>query len=235
MNRYYDEEEIRYYIEKHNIDKIVPNIWKFDKSRFHLVKSRKGEHPVESCESEVLMFLVEGSVKNCAQMKNGKRILMHISEDFEILQDLEMLHIENIEMEIETLKNAVFLELNLKGIKDNIMNDPKFLYPMLVQVAKKLSHTTIAQAMIATYNLENRLSSYIIHTASEKFDGKLVFNENLVETAELLCTSYRHLLRVLKEFCERGVLENNKGEYVITDRGKLIELASDRPIYGKFH
>ena len=130
---------------------------------------------------------------------------------------------------------AVFLELNLKGIKDNIMNDPKFLYPMLVQVAKKLSHTTIAQAMIATYNLENRLSSYIIHTASEKFDGKLVFNENLVETAELLCTSYRHLLRVLKEFCDRGVLENNKSEYVITDRDKLIELASDRPIYGKFH
>ena len=235
MNRYYDEKEIKYYIEKHGLYDLIPNIWDFDKSRFHLIKSRKGEHPIEFCDSDVLIFLVEGSVKNCARTKNGKRILMHISEDFEILKDLEMLHIENMEMEIETIKNAVFLEFNLKGIRDKIVNDPKFLYPMLEQVAKKLSNTTIAQTMIATYNLENRLSSYIIHMASEKFDGKLVFNENLVETAELLCTSYRLFLRVLREFCDKGVLENNKGEYVVIDLDKLMKLASDRPIYGKFH
>lgn len=41
----------------------------------------------------------------------------------------------------------------------------------------------------------------------------------------MLATSYRHLLRVLKGFCEEGLLERCRSGYRIADLGRLSQKA----------
>ncbi len=53
------------------------------------------------------------------------------------------------------------------------------------------------------------------------------FDENLTEIAELLGTSYRHLLRTLSEFCERGILKKEGSSYIVTEEETLMELSVD--------
>lgn len=53
------------------------------------------------------------------------------------------------------------------------------------------------------------------------------FDENLTEIAELLGTSYRHLLRTLSEFCERRILKKEGSSYIVTEEETLMELSVD--------
>ena len=71
-------------------------------------------------------------------------------------------------------------------------------------------------------SLESRLASFILKT--EK-DG--VFSYNLTECAELLCTSYRHLLRIINLFCSTNKLIKNGKSYRIIDRDYLEKISSN--------
>lgn len=55
----------------------------------------------------------------------------------------------------------------------------------------------------------------------------LCFHENLTEIAELLGTSYRHLLRTLSELCDKGILKKEGSSYIVTDERTLMELSAD--------
>ncbi|WOO37548.1 cyclic nucleotide-binding domain-containing protein [Anaerocolumna sp. AGMB13020] len=55
----------------------------------------------------------------------------------------------------------------------------------------------------------------------------LCFHENLTEIAELLGTSYRHLLRTLSELCDQGILKKEGSSYIVTDERTLMELSAD--------
>lgn len=69
-------------------------------------------------------------------------------------------------------------------------------------------------------SLENRLASVILKNADEN-----LIKPNLTEWSELLCTSYRHLLRNLKDFCNRGILEKQGKKYLILDLETLKKMA----------
>jgi hypothetical protein len=70
--------------------------------------------------------------------------------------------------------------------------------------------------------LEERLASYVMNISENN-----VFCENLTLLAELLGTSYRHLLRTLKSFCDKGYLKKENGVYKIIAPNQLSELGAD--------
>lgn len=49
---------------------------------------------------------------------------------------------------------------------------------------------------------------------------------SLIETAELLGTSYRHLNRIVRRFIDEGIIARNRGRLSVLDEGKLAELAN---------
>ena len=53
------------------------------------------------------------------------------------------------------------------------------------------------------------------------------FGENLVNIAELLGSSYRHLLRTFNTLCKKGVFIKENGIYKIINKPLLEELAGD--------
>ena len=157
MKYIYDEKKIRYYIDKHHLDLILPDIKSYGKKRVHLSYCEPGETLEWQNESENLVFLVQGSAKNYAVTNKGQKVLLHFSEGFEILRDLELLGIRNQSMVMKAMKDPVFLEVNLKGIKEELLDDPAFLRSMMMQIGKKLANTTVAQVMTATCTTEARL------------------------------------------------------------------------------
>ncbi|OYO76234.1 hypothetical protein CG709_15530, partial [Lachnotalea glycerini] len=54
----------------------------------------------------------------------------------------------------------------------------------------------------------------------------LIFSENLTALSELLGTSYRHLLRTLRNFCDNGYLLKEKGYYKIIAPNQLRALGA---------
>jgi CRP-like cAMP-binding protein len=78
--------------------------------------------------------------------------------------------------------------------------------------------------------LENRLAGYIL-AAGERIDSNglttISFDENLTQISELLGTSYRHLLRILNSFCQKGAMVKKGSHYEVVDDRMLKGLAAD--------
>ncbi len=65
-------------------------------------------------------------------------------------------------------------------------------------------------------NLEDRVSSYILSIEQNGY-----FEINLKELSDILGTTYRHLLRILKKFKEMNIISSNGNVYHIEDKEKL--------------
>ncbi|MEG2718091.1 MAG: helix-turn-helix domain-containing protein, partial [Clostridia bacterium] len=70
--------------------------------------------------------------------------------------------------------------------------------------------------------LQARLCSYIRIVCANGF-----FHEKLTELAELLGTSYRHLLRTLDALCAQGVLSREENGFRVMDEEALQRLGGD--------
>lgn len=96
-----------------------------------------------------------------------------------------------------------------------LLNDVKFL-----RYAAEYMASHIRQNAAHFEPLETRLAAFILETEQ---DG--VFRYNLTLCADLVETSYRHLLRTLHTFCAMGILKRKeKSSYLIADRSQLEEL-----------
>lgn len=70
------------------------------------------------------------------------------------------------------------------------------------------------------FPLENRLADFILQTAY-----KGVYKEKHVTVCDYLGVSYRHLLHVLTQFCQKGYLQKEGRGYQIKQYDSLYELA----------
>lgn len=78
------------------------------------------------------------------------------------------------------------------------------------------------------YPVEVRLASYLLSVSFDKsdslFDGQIRIS--IKDAANLIGTSYRHLNRVIGQFCTEGLIERNKGFILVKDREGLSTLAN---------
>ena len=97
--------------------------------------------------------------------------------------------------------------------------------PFALRAAKglaiKLHESVASTSEIILRPFEARLSGYLLQSAQGG-----VFSERLIDVAEQLWVSYRHLLRALKSLCEEGVLEKRKDGYHILKEPELHKKAA---------
>ncbi len=91
-------------------------------------------------------------------------------------------------------------------------------------MALKLASLSVSNSVNILYPLENRLASYILASYTNEDNNN---TENLTQIAEFLGTSYRHLLRVVKEFELEKIIKRDNKKLVILDKDKLEDLAGD--------
>ena len=193
---------------------------KFDKYEY---LSREEE------DLEYLLFFIQGKAKVFKTLPNGRSLLLAFYNSIRVIGDIEIVKNQSATSTIQALSTCYCLAIPMKKARLEITNDRKFLKFTCESLAEKLAAVSMNSSINLLYPLENRLASYINEFLTNDEDSNIYidFDENLVNIAELLGSSYRHLLRTLNTLSKKGVLEKEDGKYKVINKVLLEELAGD--------
>ncbi len=165
-----------------------------------------------------LLLVLSGRAKASVLAENGRELLLCFTQAGDLIGDLElMLGTVTAETSIRAMTDVVCVGVPLARNRDMLRSDPAFLNYVGAALAGKLKNSTASCSHIILYPLETRLCAYIAATARAG-----VFAEPLTETADLIGTSYRHLLRALEQLASQGLIERaGRGRYRIADPAAL--------------
>lgn len=221
MKRIFDNEMISVLAHENNIPElfstmIIPHL--------ELLFFEANEYICRENEPlQYFYFVLGGKVKVYVTLSNGKSLLLCFYEGLKVLGDAELMNGNPASTNVQAIDSTYCLGIASDKISSLLLNDQKFLRYACSALGEKLARLSQNSSINLLYPLENRLSSYIIAISGKT----LVFRENLTEIAELLGTSYRHLLRTLNNLIEKGALKKEAHAYRISDLETLKKLASD--------
>lgn len=187
-----------------------------------LFSLNKGDFLINEGEcSDYLYFLVSGKLKVFSHSTSGKIMSITLFNSFEIVGETCSLWNKPPTASVQATSKAYCIGISMK-YRDLLLNDVIFLRYICQNLGERLSYMNNTTCINLYESLESRLASFILKT--EK-DG--IFSYNLTECAELLCTSYRHLLRIINLFCSTNKLIKNGKSYRIIDRDYLEKISSN--------
>ena len=170
---------------------------------------------------------MEGKAKVYTVLKNGKSLLVCFYRPLMILGDLEIISLNKAMTNIQGVEDSYCVALSFNKVRDILLEDSKYLRYNCETISNKLKQSSINGSINLLYPLENRVSGYILATSERHNDNSLRFYGNLTEMAELLATSYRHLLRTLRDLIDKGILRKRSGYYEIMEVEILKNLSSE--------
>lgn len=195
----------------------------FDAQGVKVLKFKKGEHLCqEGFPMDYFLFMMEGKAKAYTNLSNGKSLLLCFYANAGVLGEVELMTDGICTTNVQALSDVTCMAIPMREYRDNLRNNISFMNLVASHLAKKLDRSAKNGAINILLPLEARLCSYIIMISE---DG--LFKENLTGVAELLGTSYRHLLRTIDGLRKEHVLEKIPGGYKIADRTELQRRAQD--------
>ena len=124
-----------------------------------------------------------------------------------VLGDIELLDVPFSPLFVEAKTEVYTLALHLERYRQQLLNDPAFLRFLCVSMAEKLNGAVRASS-------QSTLRQKVLRSLRYAEPGERI--QGIGAIADSLNVSSRQLMRVLKEFCEQGVLEHEKkGSYVV--------------------
>lgn len=227
MKRINSRSLLKKYIKKYRISEMFSN----DLEEYmELIAFEKGEYLSRDGEYiEHLLFLVKGKAKVYINLENGKALLLCFYYPFMLFGDLELVSQKPASTNTVVIDEVHCIALPLNKVREELLKDSRLMGCVCASLGDKLERASKNGTINLLYPLENRVASYIIATMEKvQAEDKLFqFNENLTTFAELLGTSYRHLLRTLNKLVDQGLLQKIKGGYMIIDEETLRRLAAD--------
>lgn len=204
------------------------------KSHMKLLKFDKHEYlSREDEELEYLYFFVQGKAKVFKTLPNGRNLLLAFYNPINticVIGDIEIVKNQKATGTIQALSTCYCLAIPMKMAKVELIKDNKFLKFTCENLAEKLAAVSMNSSINLLYPLENRLSSYINESLNYEENEENLYidlDEKLINIADLLGSSYRHLLRTFNILCKKGVLEKEDGKYKVINKTLLKELAGD--------
>lgn len=229
MKRINNQLKLNHYIKKYNIK----DFFEIDMKKYMVLHTfDKGSHLVKTNEPmDYFYFLVEGKIKVYTILKNGKSLLFRLYKPLNIIGDVEFIDCDTANSNIEAISECLCIGISISNIRKYAVNDPTFLKCMCTSLGKKFISSSIASSINILYPLENRLSSYLLAIAPE--NSKLsnlaggIITDNFTEMADLLGTSYRHLIRTINKLCDKKIIKKEKNSITILNINALEKLAGD--------
>jgi CRP/FNR family transcriptional regulator, putaive post-exponential-phase nitrogen-starvation regulator len=207
------------YVRESNILELFSNDMS---NKMDLFYFKKGDILINEGEcSDYLFFLVSGKMKVFSHSTSGKVMFVSHFKSLQILGETCSLWRKPPTASVQATTNGYCIGISLARYRDMLLNDIKFLRYTCMNLGERLSYMNNNTCITMFDSLESRLASFILRNSEDN-----VFHYNLTECAELLCTSYRHLLRVLNTLCNNGKLNKTGKYYKILDKDYFIEIAS---------
>jgi CRP-like cAMP-binding protein len=227
MKEMKDRDLLHHYLQAYQIesifnDQIMPylSLYSFD----------QGEHICSQDESsDVLYVLVKGKVKIYTTSPEGKTLILSFKTPLEVIGDIEYVQEIDTINTVEAVSSVHMIGVHHSMLKKHVKDHSPFLQFLLKIITKKFSIKNNSLSFNLMYPVEVRLASYLLSITYDE-DDSLLFGQlstsSLTDTANLIGTSYRHLNRVIHQFCTDGLVERSKGFILIRDREGLRSLAS---------
>ncbi|SMP52326.1 cyclic nucleotide-binding domain-containing protein [Anoxynatronum buryatiense] len=175
----------------------------------------------EGMPSKHLFFLVAGAVKIATYSTTGKVLQLSHLEAFQVIGEMAVLWEREATANVQATKPGYCLALSLEKHRQQLLNDVVFLRYVCHRLSEKMTDHNQVFSHTIFEPLENRLAALILQRAANQ-----VVRPVLTEWAELLCTSYRHLLRSLSALCAEGAIEKQGRQYRVKDEVMLGKIAS---------
>lgn len=201
------------------------------RSKFSLYTFEQGERiGDQGGPAEHLYVLVKGKVKIYTTSEEGKTLILSFKTPIELIGDIEYVRGGSLINTVEAVSTVQLLGIPYSALRKHGADDPAFLQFLLNIITDKFYVKSHSLSFTIMQSVEVRLASYLLSiTEDERVedDNKKV---NLTDASNLIGTSYRHLNRIIKKFCEEGLIERSKGGIVVKDR-KGLEALVGQSIY----
>lgn len=165
-------------------------------------------------------FLLSGTVKIYIDHKNGRRSILDLVGSNGWLGELSLFCNESDIKENKVLQDVECIEFDMGELRKICKEDAKVSFYFASYIADKLLARSYRMSENLNYSLDIRLASFVL-----QHQQKSIYNIPHTDVSEYMNVSYRHVLYVIKKFCELGILtkEKRKG-YIISDIEKLKQL-----------
>jgi cAMP-binding proteins - catabolite gene activator and regulatory subunit of cAMP-dependent protein kinases len=193
-----------------------------DRTGVFLMRFKKGEFICrEGLPILYLFILLDGKAQVFVTSNGGRTLLLSFFTSKSMLGEVELLSDGVASTSAQAVTDVVCIAIPLANYKSYLKTNIRFMNCLGMELASKLTRSTKNNAANILYALEARLCAYISMSAEDDS-----FNQKLTQVAELLGTSYRHLLRTLEKLCEQGILERRLHGYLIRDSSALADKSS---------
>lgn len=173
-------------------------------------------------EIDYLCFFLSGKIKIYRTLSNGKENIVNVIHNFSLLGEIELISRKKSLTSVEVLEHSECIVIPVEYCRQELLNDVTFLQKISYNMAMTMHSVDVNLSINLFFPLENRVASYIL--SSEK-NGS--FNCDLTTLPERLGTTYRHFLRILKQFQEAGVIKKTEEDYTILNWAFLEEKVGD--------
>lgn len=180
--------------------------------------------------AEFLYILVKGKVKIFTTSEEGKTLILSFKTPLEVIGDIEYVQGIDTINTVEAVSPVVMIGVRQSAVRRFLKEHPPFMQFLLEIITRKFYVKSQFMRHNILYPVETRLASYLVSVAYDENDALvngMVSTSNLTDIANLIGTSYRHLNRVIKDFCITGLVERSKGTIIIKDLGGLKLLAKE--------
>ncbi|PGL71520.1 cyclic nucleotide-binding domain-containing protein [Bacillus sp. AFS055030] len=180
--------------------------------------------------SQTLFILVKGKVKVYTTTAEGKTLILSFKKPLELIGDIEYVRGTSYINTVEAVSEVEMIALDYRCLKKFGQDYIPFLQFLLEIITEKFHIKSNAMSFNLMYPVEVRLASYLLSISYDETNSLLedhLKTINLKDAANLIGTSYRHVNRVIQQFCKDDLVERINGGILIKDRARLSVLASD--------
>ncbi|MGG0274405.1 transcriptional regulator YeiL [Bacillus rhizoplanae] len=214
----YKNEKRKRYLNEYSI----AHLFSFPIEEFIEVHEYKRDEWIiqEGMRPDFLFYVIEGKAKIYVTHQNGKVSLINFINANDYIGEMELLNDVYYTKGIQTSTKTICFALPFHRCRAQMLEDAKFLRELTKFLSVKATQMAAKYSYSLAFPLENRLADFILQTSDEE-----VYKEKHVTVCDFLGVSYRHLLHVLAQFCDKGYLQKEGRHYRIQQHNLLYELA----------
>ncbi|WP_312060565.1 cyclic nucleotide-binding domain-containing protein [Anaerotignum sp.] len=165
-------------------------------------------------------FILSGVAKIYIDHSNGRRSILDFAGQNDWLGELSLFSDEANIKENKVLQEIKCLEFDLNVLQKRCKEDASVSFYFASYISNKLLSRSYRMSESLNYSLNKRLATFILQY---QHNGRYEIPHT--DVSEYLNVSYRHVLYVIKQFREWGIIEKDRGKgYAILNIEKLKEL-----------
>ncbi|MGM7683785.1 transcriptional regulator YeiL [Cytobacillus sp. Hm23] len=216
--RIYKDEKRQHYLKESSIEAL----FSFPIDELIEVHEYKRDEWIiqEGSVPNFLFYLIEGKAKIYVTHQNGKVSLLNFVSPKEYIGEMELLNEVYYTKGMQASTKSICLALPLHRYRKQLLEDVVFLRELSKLLSLKSTIMAAKYSQSLSFPLENRLAEFILNTSDNG-----IYMEKHVTVCEFLGVSYRHLMHVLAQFCDKGLLVKEGRQYRIKQHSSLYNLA----------